>query len=452
MTKATIIRPTNSCSVCIRSARYQTWASQSTALTSFRAGVSSPAMRASAAIGLLLCLAPQAAVFFCSGLARGADWPCWRGPQRDGISAETNWSSAWGKDGPPILWKTSVGTGFSSVSVRGDRIYTMGNKDERDVVVCLDAATGREVWRHAYPAPLDAKYYEGGPSATPTLDGNRVFTFGKRGSVCCLDADTGGVFWQKNVAEELGQPVNEWGLAGSPVVEGNLLLLNVGAAGTALDKASGKVIWSSARETAGYASVRPLDVGGRRAAAVFAAKFLVLVEAASGRELWRHPWETGWDNNNADPVVQGNLVFISSYSRGCALLEAGLDTPRVVYAHTNLHNHMSPGVKIGAHLYGFNGREGRGRPNDFRCLEFLTGRVLWRQPGMGVGSLMAAGDRLVILSETGELVIARANPGRFQALARSQVLGGRCWTPPVLANGRIFCRNARGDLVCVDVH
>ncbi len=327
----------------------------------------------------------------------------------------------------------------------------MGNQDERDLVRCLEASTGREIWRHAYPAPLDAKYYEGGPSATPAVEGDRVYTLGKRGMLCCLDTNHGKVVWQKNVAEELGLPVNEWGFASSPVLEGNLLLLNVGGVGTAVDQASGKVVWSSPRETAGYASAVPLSLGAGRVVALFAAKSLVLIEAASGRELWRYPWETGWDNNNADPVLDGSRIFITSYSRGCALLEAALDKPRVIYTNENLHNHMCPPVKIGTHLYGFNGREGRGRPNDFRCLELPTGRVLWSQAGLGVGALTAAGDRLVIMSETGELVIARANPRRFEPLARSQILGGRCWTPPVLADGRIFCRNARGDLVCVDV-
>jgi outer membrane protein assembly factor BamB len=384
-------------------------------------------------------------------MAPGADWPNWRGPERNGLSSETNWSSVWAANGPPLRWRASVGTGFSSISVVAGRCYTMGNRGEIDLVFCLEALSGREIWRHAYAAPLDAKSYEGGPSATPTVFSNRVYSFSKLGRLFCLEAASGKVAWTRDLAKELKLPVNEWGLAGSPVVEGNLILLNLGAAGTAVDRMTGEVVWSSGPQTAGYASPVPFNVGGRRLLALFAAKFLVILEASNGRELWRYPWETGWDNNNADPVVSGNRIFISTYSRGCALLEASLEKPQVVYDNESIHTHMNACVRIGPHLYGFNGREGRGRPNDFRCIEFLTGKVAWTLPGLGVGSLTAAGDRLIVLSETGELVILKARPETSQVLARAQVLGGRCWTPPVLADGAIFCRNAKGDLVSLDV-
>jgi outer membrane protein assembly factor BamB len=383
--------------------------------------------------------------------ASGADWPNWRGPDRNGISAETTWTSSWPGEGPPILWRASVGTGFSSMSVQGNRLYTMGNRHDKDIVFCLEAATGRVLWQHAYAAPLEAKSYEGGPSATPTLHEGRVYTLSKRGRLFCLDAASGGVVWEKDLPGELRVPVNEWGFASSPVVEGDLVLLNVGGAGTAVEKATGNVAWTSAAQTTGYASAVPFSLGAARMVALFAAKALVLVEARTGRELWRHPWETGWDNNNADPIIAGNRIFISSYSRGCALLEVSADQARVLYAVENMNNHMSASVKIGSHLYGINGREGRGRPNDLRCLEFLTGKVLWTHVGLGVGGLTAAGDRLIVLSETGELAVVAAKPEVCQTLARTQVLGGRCWTPPVLSGGRIFCRNAKGDVVCVDV-
>jgi len=379
-----------------------------------------------------------------------ADWPRFRGPNLDGISRETNWFKPWPKEGPKILWRASVGTGFSSMAVARGRLYTMGNTADADTVFCLDAGTGAVIWKHSYPAPLDAKYYEGGPSTTPTVDGERVFTLSKRGRLFCLDAATGQVIWGKNLTEELQLNVNEWGFAGSPLVEGCLLVLNVGGAGTAVDRTTGKVVWNHGRDTAGYASPVPFTLEGRRCVAIFAAKHLVVAEALTGRELWRYPWETGWDNNNADPIIVGNRCFISTYDRGCALLEARDGQPVVVYQNQNIHTHMNACVKLGEYLYGMNGREGKGRPNDFRCLEFATGEVKWKATGLGVGSVIAAEGKLIIVSETGELVIAEASPEAFKPLARAQVLGGRCWTPPALANGRIYCRNARGDLICVE--
>lgn len=399
--------------------------------------------RGSAFLLLALCL-------MASSAKAAAEWPRLRGPNIDGISPETNWFKPWPKDGPAILWRASVGTGFSSISVSQGRLYTMGNSKDTDTVFCFDAATGALVWRHDYAEPLQPKYYEGGPGATPTVDGGHVFTLSKSGRIFCLDAASGKVVWEKSLTEELGLNVNEWGFAGSPLVEGDALILNVGGAGTAVDKQTGKVLWSNGTKTTGYASAVPFTLDGRRTAALFTARDLVAVDVKNGRELWRFPWETGWDNNNADPIVAGNRVFISSYDLGCALLEVRNGKPALLYTNENLRTHMSAAVKIGDHLYGVHGREGKGRPNAFRCLEFATGKILWETTGLGVGSVIASADRkLIILSEAGELVIAEATPATFRPLARAQVLGGRCWSAPVLANGKIYCRNAKGDLICV---
>ena len=389
----------------------------------------------------------------CVGAATdsAADWPRYRGPKLDGISQETNWFKPWPKEGPAILWRASVGMGFSSMSVSQGRLYTMGNTKDTDTVFCFDAATGALVWKHDYTEPLQPKYYEGGPSATPTVDGGRVFTLSKSGRVFCFDAANGKVVWDKSLTEELGLKVNEWGFGGSPLVEGDALILNVGSAGTALDKHTGKVLWNNGTNTTGYATAVPFTLDGQRAAAIFAAKHLVAVDVKTGRELWRFPWETGWDNNNADPIIAGRRFFISSYDRGSALLEVRAGQPALLYTNENLRSHMSAAVKIGDHLYGVHGREGKGRPNAFRCLDFATGKILWETTGLGVGSVIASADRkLIILGETGELVIAEATPEAFRPLARAQVLGGRCWTAPVLAHGKIYGRNAKGDLICLD--
>lgn len=386
----------------------------------------------------------------CLGaLAHGNDWPQWRGPSRDGISAERGWFQPWPASGPKQLWKRNVGIGFSSVSVSGGRVFTMGNTTTNvDTVWCLDAASGRVVWTNSYPCALDPKYYEGGPGATPTVDGNRVFTFSKKGHVFCLDAASGKTIWSRNIADELSLKLPEWSFAGSALVERDLVILNAGSAGTALDKKTGRIVWSSSPEPSGYATPVSVEMKGSRAVAIFSAKALVAVDPRTGRKPWEFPWETGRDVNAADPIVRGDKIFISS-STGSALLQVRSNQVTVVWNKPNfMRNYFNPSVLLGDFLYGIDGTTHR--PTALACVDFNTGEKKWSQPNFGSGALMAADNKLIILDK-GELIIADATPEKYIERARAQVIGGKCWTAPVLANGRVYCRNAVGDLVCVQV-
>jgi outer membrane protein assembly factor BamB len=394
-------------------------------------------------LGFLILVLPACSV-------NAIDWYRWRGPDLNGISKETGWTVAWPKEGPAMLWKASVSTGFSSVAVSQGRVFTMGNESDVDTVYCLDEKTGAVRWKHSYRCELQPKYYEGGPGATPTVDGDRVFTISKNGDVFCFETASGKIVWQKHLQKDLGAKRPEWGFAGSALVLGNKLFLNAGEAGAALDKRSGEVLWKSAGTAAGYATPVPLTIEGKSCLAIFAAKALALVEAETGRELWRHPWVTGWDINAADPIVHGDKIFISSFSRGCALLEASLTKATVLWENKNMGNHFNSCVLVNGSIYGVDGNTDK--PGvELRCLDFATGAVQWAQKGVGLGSLMAADQKLIVLSDRGELVVAEASPQSFKTLARAQVLGGKCWTQPVLSNGRIYCRNAQGTLVCLDV-
>jgi outer membrane protein assembly factor BamB len=379
------------------------------------------------------------------------DWFRWRGPNLDGISTEKGWSTEWPKEGPKQLWKASVGTGFSSVSVSNGRVYTLGNQNEADTVYCFDANTGTTMWKHSYPCPLESGYYEGGPGSTPTVDGDFVYTLSKRGDLFCFEAADGKVVWQANFLEQLGVTKPRWGFAGSPLVEGNLLLLNVGSAGTALDKKTGKVIWTSGKEAAGYATPMPMTIGSERCVLIFAAKALVAVRVSDGHELWRHGWVTRWDINAADPIVDRDKAFISSLDQGGALLQLGAGAPTVIWQSKQMKNHFNSCVLVDGYLYGVDGNSDQPADIAFRCLDFQTGEVKWSHKGFGLGALKVADGKLIILGDKGELVVAKPSPAGFQPLARAQVLGGKCWTTPVLANGKIYCRNAKGDLVCLDV-
>ncbi|MBM3892582.1 MAG: alcohol dehydrogenase, partial [Verrucomicrobia bacterium] len=192
-----------------------------------------------------------------AGLARAGDWPRWRGSHLNGISDERGWFNPWPAEGPKVLWRASVGTGFSSFAVSGGRVFTMGNTNGMDSVWCFDAANGRVIWRHAYACPLAPRFYEGGTLATPTVDGESVYTISKKGHLHRLDAATGKVAWSKNIAEELNIGLPEWDIAGSPFIEGDLLALNIGGAGAALDKHTGKVLWSTGTNVCGYSTPVP---------------------------------------------------------------------------------------------------------------------------------------------------------------------------------------------------
>ncbi|MSU59512.1 MAG: alcohol dehydrogenase [Pedosphaera sp.] len=394
-------------------------------------------------ISIPLALAAGFAVVSFSSPA--ADWPNWRGPDHNGISKETDWSTQWPAAGPKQLWKAKVGTGFSSFAVSGGKVFTVGNTDNTDTVFCFDANTGAEVWKQSYASPLDPKYYEGGPNATPTVEGERIYTFSKRGVAHCLDAAEGTELWVKDLAAELKAKMPVWGFAGSVLIAGELALLNVGSTGAALDKKTGKVIWSSGPEEAGYSSLVPVEIGAKSAVAFASKQHVVAVTVADGKELWRFPWKTQYNVNPTDPIFSGSKVFISSgYNRGGGVFDVSASPPKNLWDNKNMRNHMNSCVLWQGHLYGLD-------DNQLRCLVFDTGAVKWTDKAAGKGSLMLADGKLIVLSEKGELLVAAPSPDGFKPLVRAQVLGGKCWTVPVLANGKIYCRNAAGDVVCVDV-
>jgi outer membrane protein assembly factor BamB len=374
-----------------------------------------------------------------------ADWPNYRGPDHNGISKETGWSAQWPANGPKQLWKAKVGLGFASFAIVKGRAYTTGNTDNTDTVFCFDASTGTVVWKHSYAAPLDPKAYAGGTSATPTVEGDRVYTLSKRGIIHCLSAADGKVIWTKNLQEELGAKIPDWGFAGSVLIEGELAVLNFGAAGAALDKQSGKVVWSSGPEESGYSTPIPFAAGGERAVVFTLKQSVAAVKVKDGRELWRFPWKTQYDVNAADPILSGNRVFISSgYNHGAGVFDISAQPPKEIWQNKNMRNKVASSVLWQGHVYGMD-------ENQLRCVVFDTGEVKWTDKVTGMGALMAADGKLIVLSENGELLVADASPAGFKPISRAQVLSKICWAAPVLANGKIYARNGGGDVVCVDV-
>jgi len=379
------------------------------------------------------------------------DWPQWRGPERNGASREKGWADQWPKEGPPIAWKAAVGLGFSSVVVSGGKTVTAGHANETDTVFCFDALTGKELWKHSYPAELGDKYYEGGTTGTATFDGERVFWLSRWGDLFCFDAGTGKIIWSRQLQKEEEAQIPTWGFTGAPTVFRDLLILNIGEAGMALEKKTGQTVWASAKKDAGYSAPLPLERGGKWEVLIANSEAYLAVDPNTGKELWRMKWLTQYGVNAADPVPVGDRIFISSgYGKGAALFKpASAGEPQVIWKSKVLRTQLNPPVLVGKYLYGADGDTTEKAP--LKCVEAETGTEKWKVPGFGSGALSVADGKLIALSATGELIVAPASPDAFKPTARAQVLGGKCWTVPVLANGLVYCRNSRGDIVAVDL-
>lgn len=395
-------------------------------------------------------LAVAAWVLFGASV-RGSDWPNWRGPRHDGVSTETNWNPQFPAAGPPLLWRASVGTGFSSISVANGRAYTAGNQKDVDTVWCFDAETGSNLWKYSYPCPVDANMYEGGPSATPTVDEGRVYMFSKKGGLYCMDAGNGKILWFINVPMSVSALSPTWGHGSSVLVQGDLLIVNVGGHGAAVNKTNGTIAWSTGPGLCGYSTPVPFNMLGVPSVAILAAQSVVGVDVKTGRQLFSRPWKTQYDLNIADPIVSGLNIFVSSgYDHGACVFQAGT-AGTAVWENTGLRNQINSSVLVDGFLYGVDGNVNTLGDGTLKCLDFATGAEKWSYKGLGGGALMAAAGKLIIIGDRGELVLADASPSGFHAISRAQMLDPKCWTVPTLANGRIYCRNAKGDLICLDV-
>jgi outer membrane protein assembly factor BamB len=391
-----------------------------------------------------------ALVFFASQVL-AVEWHHYRGPKGDGSTTET--ITAWPSNGPKELWRAKLGTGLSSVTVAGGRVFTAGYKNGNEVLQCLDAKTGNELWAHPWPAKLGDYLFEGGPRGTPTISGQRVFMVGADGHVACVEASSGEPVWSKDLVRDFGAKRMDWGFCSSPTIDGENVLIDCGGPGAstiALNKKTGDLVWKAGDEEAGYGSVHIAQVDGKRTALVFKANALVGHDAAKGTVLWRHEWQTNWKVNAATPLVVGDLIVISSaYNHGACAIRVKDGKTTQVWFTKKLMAHFNSPVHRGGAIFGIHGEVGK--RSSLICLDAKTGDEKWNNKEIKNGSLILAGDKLIILSEVGELILASASDRAFAELGRKKVIGGRCWVQPVLADGVIYCRNNEGELVALSL-
>jgi outer membrane protein assembly factor BamB len=387
------------------------------------------------------------------------EWPQWRGPCRDGCSAETGLLHAWPEGGPHIIWKRPLGRGFSSVAVVGGRLFTMeqetADSSDCEAVVCLDAATGNELWRFHYPNHYEERFGSG-PRSTPVVDDGLVYCVGPTGIFHCLKADTGKAVWRHDLVEEFCARPSQYGVSFSPLIEGDLVYVTPGGPDdnlvVAFDKRRGTLVWKALDDPMGYSSPIAVTAAGVRQLLVLTNTALVSLCPRNGTTCWRHPWDAAGGFNIATPVAFGNYVFISSgYGKGCALLEVATEADgsiraHPVYEHNRMRNHFASSVRHGDHLYGFD-------QMDLVCMELRTGKVVWREKCIRTfkkGSLLAADGCLIVLGELGRLSLVSATPAGYQELATCQVSRNKCWTVPALANGKLYVRD-ESAILCLDL-
>lgn len=386
-----------------------------------------------------------------NGRGGTSSWPNWMGKRHDGISHEAGWSTDWPEMGLKEIWEREIGIGFSSVSIANGRLFSMGHEDGKETVFCLDQGTGKTVWSHTYPSKLIDNLYEGGPGSTPTIDGDRVYSVGKEGQLICFRAADGKIIWQRDLQADLEVPLPEWGFNGSPFILDDQLILEAGRV-VSFNKISGELNWQTEKHTAGYGSAVSFDHQNAGLIATLDSDALRLVKADDGVEIDAFPWKSPFRTNSTTPIVHEGTIFVSTgYQVGCGLFRLVDGKLELVYDSRKMRNHFNNSILYDGYLYGFDGNSNFGRVVNLTCMKHDTGEVMWTESGLGCGSLMIANGKLVILSDDGRLVIAKATSEGYDEVASASVLEGRCWTVPVLLDGCVYARNAAGKLVAVQL-
>jgi outer membrane protein assembly factor BamB len=388
-------------------------------------------------------------VFVFALAAGAADWPQWRGPNRDGISTETGLLASWPPGGPPVVWKTNgLGEGYSSLAIVNGRIYTQGQRNKQEFVLSFDAKTGAKLWETA--TSRDYRNDRGdGPRGTPTIDGDRLYAMTGDGVVVCMDNATGKIIWSQNVAQKYGGSIPQWGFSESPLIDGGRLIIMPGGRGAALvslNKADGSLQWKTGSDHAGYSSAIVANVSGVRQVLALSGEAAMGVMEDNGELLWRYTRVSNRTANIATPIYENGSVFLSSaYGTGAALLTLGPKSMSEVYFTNEMKNHYSTSVLVGGYLYGFN-------DSILTAMHFATGKVSWKNRSVGKGSVTFGDKHLYLLSEDGVIGLAEPNADAYKEVSRFQISKGSLptWSPLVISDGRMYFRD-QDNLTSFDI-
>jgi len=393
-----------------------------------------------------------------------SDWPQFLGPERNGVYSGPALATSWPKGGPRVVWRIPVGSGFAGPVVTAGRLILFHRLGNEEVVEALEASTGKPQWRFAYPtAYRDDFGFDEGPRSVPVVANGRVYTFGAEGQLHALEVATGKKIWSEDTMRRFRVRKGFFGAAGSPLVEDGRVLVNVG--GTTGDKDAGivafsadtgAVLWTATNHEASYSSPIGATLGGKRRVLFFTRQGLVGLDPSAGSVLFQKSWRSRSQAsvNAAAPLVVGDLVFISAtYETGAALLRVQNDRLSELWSSDDvMSNHYATSVYRDGYLYGFHGRQ-EFSPS-FRAVALTTGKVQWSVDRFHAGTVTLAGDKLLILRETGELVLAPAAPDAFRPISQAQILPPTVRSYPALADGFLYARNndtGHDTLACFDL-
>lgn len=414
------------------------------------------------------------------------DWPQWMGPTRDGIWAEKGTVDQFPEAGLTVKWRVPIHGGYAGPAVAEGRVFVTdyvhdgeaqndpGKRVElqgRERVLCLDAKTGDELWKHEYPCSYKISY-PAGPRATPTVDDDRVYTLGAEGNLFCLASATGEVVWSKDLKEEYHTTAPHWGFSGHPLIEGDKLICLVGGKGSVLvafDKLTGKELWKalSAPEEAGYCPPSIIEAGGVRQLIEWTPDTLYSLNPETGEEYWSQPLKPDYGMSIMMPRKSGDFLFASGIGEVGALLKLNRSEPtasiewRGTPKNTVYCANMTPLVD-GDTMYGADCKGGQ-----LRAVNFKTGKRLWEtfapttgeeRGGHGTVFLVKNGKKYFLFSETGDLILAKLSPKKYDEISRFHVLEptGECfgrkvvWSHPAFADKSCFARNDE-EIVCVSL-
>jgi outer membrane protein assembly factor BamB len=402
---------------------------------------------------------------FSAATLRAGDWPQWRGPERTGHAEVSSGSPlALPKELQP-KWRLPVGGGFSSPVIANGRLFYLDDQNGREIAHAVDAQTGKEIWRVDYAETFKDEW-GAGPRSTPLIDQDRLFVQACNGEFRCLSVKDGRVLWQVSFEKDfgvkfLGSKANEGtatrrGNNGSGVIDGGRLILPVGntdgASLVCFDKTNGKVLWKSGEDEAAYSSLMVGTLAGVKQVVAFTADALLGAELETGKILWRVPLKTNAKRHAASPLIVGDRVLVNSHTIGLLCFEIKKSPSGLVaapaWANAGLKINLATPVLVDGYLYC------QGANQDYVCVELKSGALKWSQTGFGSGkkdysSTIAAGDRLLVLAEDGQLVLLKPDPARYSELGRIQVCGNT-WSHPALAQGRLYVRDGR-QLFCIDL-
>jgi outer membrane protein assembly factor BamB len=384
------------------------------------------------------------------------DWPQFLGPDRNGTYTGPPLSETWGPSGPKVVWRKQVGQGFAGPAVVQNRVLLFHRVGSEEVLESLDARTGNSMWRYAYPTTYRDDFgFDEGPRAVPVVADGIVYTFGAQGQLHAVDLAKGTRVWSEDTMKKFNVPKGFFGAGGSPLVEGGRVIANVGgdkAGVVAFEAKTGKVLWAVTDDDASYSSGVAATIGGRRSAIFLTRDNLLGLDPATGMIQFQRRWRSRNNSsvNAATPLVIGDLIFASSeYGPGAGVMR--VEGSKLVDLWNNdesLSNHYATSVYHDGYLYGYHGRQEFGP--SFRAVELKTGAVKWSLDQFRAGSVLLAGDRLLVIREAGEMILAPAWPQAFKPIARAQILNGVLRPYAAVADGFLYLRN-ENTLLCLDL-